>query len=107
MITCVGSTPTTSTNKNKDMAYLIVKGEEELSFYEQEIELAKAHNSQKHDSILIVGSPKNKRSENIYALGFKSRYTVLLNKNVHRNLSETEAINIMHSYINVNTMSDR
>ena len=89
------------------MAYLIVKGEEELSFYEQEIEAAKVYENQKYNSLLVVGSPKNKRSENIYALGFEDKYTMLLDKSVYENLSETEAINIMHSYINVNTISNR
>ena len=89
------------------MAYLIVKGKEELSFYEQETEAAKVYENQKYNSLLIVGSPRNERSENIYALGFKDKYTISLGKSVYENLSETEAINIMHSYINVNTMSDR
>ena len=89
------------------MAYLIVKSEEELSFYEQEIKTAKVHESQKYDSLLVVGSSKNKRSENLYALGIQDKYTVLLDKSVYENLSETEAINIMHSYININTMSNR
>lgn len=80
------------------MAYLVVKGIDELSFYEQEIELAKVYDNQKYDSLLVVGLPENKRSENIYALGHEGKYIVLLDRDVYENLDESKAVDIMHKY---------